>query len=151
MIKNSRYADLVQNEKNKIMNFRASFCDPFKPDVIEIGTIEKEKIIETFEKIPWNGLLKKMETAEESEIYYSPSLEVENKENKNGILVSFVGIEEWYIFFKRPKMVKKLFGLIEKMNENYTTEIRGQTEKDAKDCFKALINNDLNFLEEKIK
>lgn len=92
-----------------------------------------------------------METAEESEIYYSPSLEVENKENKNGIVVSFVDIEEWYIFFKRPKMVKKLFGLIEKMNENYTTEIRGQTEKDVKDCFKALINNDLNFLEEKIK
>lgn len=133
------------------MNFRASFCDPFKPDVIEIGTIEKEKIIETFEKMPWNELLKKMETAKENEIYYSPSLEVENKDNKNGIIVSAVDGKEWYIFFKRPKMVKKLFGLIEKMDENYITEITGQTEKDAKDCLIALINNDLNFLEAKIK
>jgi len=133
------------------MNFRASFCDPFKPDVIEIGTIEKEKILETFEKMPWDELLKKMETAKENEIFYSPSLEVENKDNKNGIVVSAVDGEEWYIFFKRPKMVKKLFGLIEKMDENYTTEITGQTEKDAKDCLIALINNDLNFLEAKIK
>ncbi len=27
------------------MNFRASFCDPFKPDIIEIGDIEKDKIM----------------------------------------------------------------------------------------------------------
>lgn len=30
------------------MNFRASFCDPFKPDIIEMGNIEKNKIMKTF-------------------------------------------------------------------------------------------------------
>lgn len=133
------------------MNFRASFCDPFKPKVIEIGNIEKGKIIETFEKIPWKDLLSKMESSKREEIYYSPSLEIENKDNKNGIVISAVNGREWYIFFKRPKLVKKLFGLIEKMDENYTTEIQGQTEKDALDCLNALINNDLEFLERKIK
>ncbi|MDD4528218.1 MAG: hypothetical protein PHF25_09380 [Candidatus Margulisbacteria bacterium] len=133
------------------MNFRASFCDPFKPKIIEIGNIEKEKIIETFEKIPWKELLNKMESSKSEEIYYSPSLEIENKDNKNGIVISAVDGREWYIFFKRPKLVKKLFGLIEKINENYTTEIQGQTEKDALDCLNALINNDLEFLERKIK
>ncbi len=133
------------------MNFRASFCDPFKPKIIEIGNIEKEKIIETFEKIPWKELLNKMESSKSEEIYYSPSLEIENKDNKNGIVISAVDGREWYIFFKRPKLVKKLFGLIEKMDENYTTEIQGQTEKDAFDCLNALINNDLEFLERKIK
>ncbi len=39
------------------MNFRASFCDPFKPDIIEIGKIEREKILETFHKIPWTDRL----------------------------------------------------------------------------------------------
>ena len=34
------------------MNSRASFCDPFKPDIIEIGSIEKKRIMETFDKIP---------------------------------------------------------------------------------------------------
>jgi hypothetical protein len=133
------------------MNFRASFCDPFKPKIVEIGNIEKEKIVETFEKIPWKELLNKMESSKSEEIYYSPSLEIENKDNKNGIVISAVDGREWYIFFKRPKLVKKLFGLIEKMDENYTTEIQGQTEKDALDCLNALINNDLEFLERKIK
>lgn len=133
------------------MNFRASFCDPFKPDIIEIGNIEKEKIMETFDKIPWNKLLEEMKLKKENEIHYSPSLEIENKDNKNGLSVSAVDGKEWYIFFKRPKMVKKFFGLTEKMNNDYLTDITGQTEKDVRDCLTALINNDLEFLERKIK
>lgn len=133
------------------MNFRASFCDPFKPDIIEMGDIEKDKIMETFEKIPWNKLLDEMKTKKESEIHYSPSLEIENKDNKNGLSVSAVDGKEWYIFFKRPKMVKKFFGLTVKMNNDYLTDITGQTENDVKECLIALINNDLEFLERKIK
>ncbi len=133
------------------MDFRASFCDPFKPDIIEIGKIEQDKILETFHKIPWSEYLGKMETAKQKEIYYSPSLEIENKENRNGLSVSAINGNEWYIFYKRPKLVKKFFGLIEKMDNDYLTDIQGQTEKDVLDCLNALINNDLNFLENKIK
>ena len=97
------------------MNFRASFCDPFKPDIIELGDIEKDKIMETFEKIPWNKLLEEMKLKKENEIYYSPSLEIENKNNKNGLSVSAVDGKEWYIFYKRPKLVKSFFGLIKKI------------------------------------
>lgn len=132
------------------MNFRASFCDPFKSDIIEMGNIEKDKIMETFEKIPWNKLLDEMKLKKETEIYYSPSLEIENKNNKNGLSVSAVDGKEWYIFFKRPKMVKKFFGLTEKIDNDYLTDVTGQTEKDVKECLTALINNDLEFLERKI-
>ena len=133
------------------MNFRASFCDPFKPDIIELGDIEKEKIIKKNKKIPWNKLLDEMKLKKESEIYYSPSLEIENKENKNGLSVSAVDGKEWYIFYKRPKMVKKFFGLTEKIDKNYLTDVKGQTEDDVKECLIALINNDLEFLEKKIR
>ena len=129
------------------MNFRASFCDPFKPDIIELGDIEQDKIMENFEKIPWNELLEKMKTAKENEIHYSPSLEVENKDNRNGLSVSAVDGTEWYIFFKRPKLVKKWFGLVEKMDENHLTEVTGQTINDVRNCLNALINNDLKYLE----
>jgi len=133
------------------MSFRASFCDPFKPDIIELGTIEKNKILETFEKIPWTDYLTKMKTASDSEIYYSPSLEIENRNNKNGIVLSALDGNEWYIFYKRPKMVKKLFGLYETMNNDYTTDIQGQSIDDARECLHAIIDNNLKFLEEKIK
>ncbi len=133
------------------MNFRASFCDPFKADIIEIGPIEKEKILDLFDKIPWSDYLAKMATAKESEIHYSPSLEIENKDNRNGLVASAIDGREWYIFYKRPKRVKVLFGLFERMNNNYLTEVHGQTEADVKICFEALIINDLQFLEDKIK
>jgi len=133
------------------MNFRASFCDPFKPDIIEIGKIEQDKILETFHKIPWSDYLAKMKTAKQKEIFYSPSLEIENIDNKNGLSVSAIDGNEWYIFYKRPKLVKKFFGLNEKMDNNYLTDIQGQTEKDVTDCLNALIQNDLKFLENKIK
>ncbi len=129
------------------MNFRASFCDPFKPEIIELGEIEQNKIMENFEKIPWSDLLEKMKTANENEIHYSPSLEVENKTNKNGLSVSAVDGTEWYIFFKRPKMVKKWFGLVEKMDDNYLTDMTGQSIDDVRNCLNALINNDLDYLE----
>jgi len=133
------------------MNFRASFCDPFKPDIIEIGDISENKIMETFDKIPWAEYLAKMKTAKQNEIHYSPSLEIENKDNRNGLSVSAVDGGEWYIFYKRPKLVKRFFGLFENMDNNYLTDIQGQTENDVRNCLEALINNDLWFLEEKIK
>jgi len=133
------------------MNFRASFCDPFKPDIIEIGYISKNEIMETFDKIPWTEYLAKMKTAKQSEIHYSPSLEIENKDNRNGLSVSAVDGTEWYIFYERPKLVKRFFGLVEKLDNNYLTDIQGQTENDVRICLEALIKNDLKFLEEKIK
>ncbi|MEO9965475.1 MAG: hypothetical protein ABJF11_06795 [Reichenbachiella sp.] len=132
------------------MNFRASFCDPFKPDIIELGEIEQDKIMENFEKIPWEELLEKMKTTNENEIHYSPSLEIENKTNRNGLSVSAVDGTEWYIFFKRPKLVKKWFGLVEKMDDNYLTDVTGQSTDDVKNCLNALINNDLEYLEKHI-
>lgn len=133
------------------MPFRASFCDPFKADIIEIGNIEKENVLALFDKIQWTDYLEKMETTNDDEIFYSPSLEIENTENKNGLSVSAVDGTEWYIFFKRPKQIKKLFGLSTGMNNGYLTDIMGQTEDDVRECLTALINNDLQFLEDKIK
>lgn len=133
------------------MSFRVSFCDPFKPDVIELGEIEKEKVIDSFQRTPWKKLLDEMDKRKESEIFYSPSLEIENTENKNGLCISAIDGKEWYIFFKRPKMVRKFFGLVEKMDNDYTTDITGQTEQDVIDCLNALLKNDLEFLEKKVR
>lgn len=116
-----------------------------------MGGIERAKIMEAFEKVPWAELLEKMASANEKDIHYSPSLEIENVDNQNGICVSAIDSEEWYIFFKRPKLVKKFFGLNTKMDANYVTDLTGQTIEDARTCLEALMKNDLMFLEEKIK
>ena len=137
------------------MGFRASFCDPFREDVIELGYIGENDIIKKFKSINWNDYLMRMKTANEDNIHYSPSLEIENEDNKNGIEISAIEMDadnniEFYIFYKRPKLITKFFGLSKSMNEDYLTNAVEQTEKDAIDCLNALINNDLDFLESKI-
>lgn len=135
------------------MNFRASFCDPFQKEIIELGSISKESILDKFENISWTNILLQMSHAREEDIHYSPSLEIENMDNKHGLSISAVGEPdnfEFYIFYKRPKKVKLFFGLIENINEDYTTDKTGLTKQDAIDCLNALLKNDTDFLENKI-
>lgn len=135
------------------MHFKATFCDPFQQDIIDLGDIQPEKIIEQFENTPWTDLLRKMELAKEGAIFYSPSLEIENKDTKHGLSISAVGNpdeHEFYIFYKRPKKVKTFFGFKEKEVEGYLSDKTGQTRQDVLDCLQALIRNDTDFLANKI-
>ena len=135
------------------MNFRGSFCHPLHKKVIDLGDIPVNKIIETFQKTDWKNYLEMCE-ADPDHVEYSPSLEIENKDNKNGITLSAVGDPnnfEFYIFYQRPKEVKRFFGLSKSIDEKYMTDITGQNEQDALSCLNALIAGNLDFLEEKIK
>ncbi|WP_202621785.1 hypothetical protein [Pontibacter russatus] len=134
--------------------FRHSFCDPFKPDVIELGDVESKEIINRFEQMPWDEIISRMGKAKESDIHYSPSLEFEDKTTKHGITISAVGtssLEEFYVFYKRPKRVKKFFGLIESDNPEYLTDVTGQTKEDVIDVLNAFINGKYDFLDSRIK
>ncbi|MFN7599781.1 MAG: hypothetical protein ACK5R0_00095 [Bacteroidota bacterium] len=132
--------------------FRYSICDPLRKDQIELGDIEKEKILDIFDRIPWTELLDKMKGVKESEIYFSPSVEIENKATRHGLAISIVEGEkgnEFYIFYKRPKLVTKMFGLVKNVDDNYTSDRTGQTNKDARDAVSALIADDLTTLEKR--
>jgi hypothetical protein len=132
--------------------FTYSICDPLKKHPIEMGEIPDEKILDILDRFPWNDLLEKMKAARESDIHFSPSIEFENKSTRHGLAISIVEGEranEFYIFYKRPKMVTKLFGLIKDMDDHYTSERTGQTSSDVRDAVSALINHDLVTLEKR--
>lgn len=131
------------------MEFKLSFCDPLKPVIIDLGVIPRDRIIETFEQIPWVGHLQKMGSADQNEIYFSPSFEIENTNTQHGLSISAVGEPEkfeFYIFYRRPKIIKYFFGLKEKTDPAYTSSVTGQTMQNAIECIHAFINNEINFL-----
>ena len=130
------------------MNFRASLWDPLKDDPVDFEEVKKEKIVEMFEEISWLELLSRLKDAKKDDIF-SPIFEVTNEDNQHGLMICAIDGKEWYIYYSRPKLVKKFFGLIEK-TELHTTDAYGQTENDVRNCLKALIKNDLRFLENKI-
>ena len=113
------------------MVFRASFCDPFNPTIIELGDIAESQIVHIFDKVPWVDYLTQMQTRGENEIHFSLSLEIENKATRCGLTVSAVGNPEkyeFYVFYKRPKKAARFFGLTSRMNNNYLTDAEGLTE-----------------------
>lgn len=137
------------------MRYNLTFCNPLKKDIIELGKAEQYEVVDIFNKTKWEDFLQSMEGKKESEIFYSPSFEVENPDNKNSVSISAVGKSsdyEFYIFYKRPKMVKGFLGLgAPKLKEGYNSMITGQSAQDVIECIEALINNNLDFLERKIK
>ena len=156
--------------------FRYSICEPLNPKVIEKGMIAPDSVIGLFNDFQWDYYLKQIEVAEtrKMDIYFSPSLEVENKANKNGLTISAVGDPEdpefyifykrpisavgdpedpeFYIFYKRPISVvkKQFFRKPQTVVEDYVSEITGQTKEDVIECLNALIKNDQEFLRRKI-
>ena len=113
------------------MVLRASFCDPFNPTIIELGDIAESQIMHTFDKVPWVDYLTQMQTRGENEIYFSPSLGIENKATRSGQTISVVGNPEKYeccVFYKRPKKVARFFGLTSRMNNNCLTDAEGLAE-----------------------
>jgi len=137
-----------------MIEFRHSICEPLNPKINEKGRIQKDEIITVFLNFSWNKYLEQVQKSKENEVFYSPSLEIENKGNNNGLTISAVGEPndyEFYIFFKRPKKRKRFFGFSEKIDNNYVTDLTEQTEKDVLNCLNALIENDLTFLESKFK
>lgn len=138
--------------------FRYSVCEPLNPEVIEKGVVSTERIIGLFNDFQWDYYLKQMNAAEArgEKIYFSPSLEVENKANKNGLSISAVGDPgnyEFYIFYKRPRTVmkKKLFRKPETVVKDYISEITGQTKEEAVEYLNALLADNLELLESRIK
>jgi hypothetical protein len=133
--------------------FKATFCDPFKEDIVQLGELPANSVIDIFEKIPWIDYLQRADAAPD-DVQYSPSFGLENVETRVLVECSIVGPvdkHQWYIFFKRPKMVKAFFGLTQKMDDGYLSELHGQTKSDVTACLNALINGDVAFLENKIK
>lgn len=138
--------------------FRYSVCEPLNPEIIEKGVVSPNHIIELFNDFQWDYYLKQVKTAETrgEDIYFSPSLEIENKANKNGLTISAVGDPdnyEFYIFYKRPKTVmkKKLFRKPEAVIKDYISEITGQTKEEAIEYLNALLADNLELLESRIK
>lgn len=133
------------------MFFHATFCDPLESDIIDLGDFSESGAINRFESIDWDASLAKMLNVDQSKIFYSPSLEISSYDGVQSIAISVVGEpdrNEFFLFYKRPRE-QKVLGLWKRVNSRYVSDKTGQSRQDAIDCLKALIRNDVQFLEDK--
>ena len=133
------------------MRFRAEFTNPFKGYAIEDDDIDKVKIMYEFEGLPWSDLSKQRGSADETDVFESHTFEVENMDNGSCLTIYLADDMEWNISYKRPKLVEKSVENSKNIDPEYETYIIGQTKSDVCECLNALVENDLEFLENKIK
>ena len=139
------------------MEFKVSFLNPFEEEPVLFGNVSLNEIVEIFKKNSWSDILEKMGRDDIDEIivdYYSPTLEIENESIKKKLSISALADSEnkvgFYIYYQRPKIQKRFFGLITKTNNNYATGgTPGLKEKDVIDCINAFTKHDHVFLTNK--
>lgn len=129
--------------------FKYTICEPLNPNILDKGSISKDDFIQVLNEFPWLDMLNEQIAGDESKICFSPSLELVNITTNHGLAISIIEPNQFYIFYKRPKTItkRKWFKTIEIFEPNYLSERLDQTEKDVRDAFNALLNNDLTELE----
>ncbi|QQX79462.1 hypothetical protein JK628_18315 [Shewanella sp. KX20019] len=129
--------------------YQWTVCDPIIENVIQKGEIKKEDIALKFESYPWTLELKKLTENLSKDIHYNPSLEFIDVTNNRGIIFSAVPENEefiFYVFYQRPEVVKKWFGLTKWQDPKHVTDRLDQSFDSAKDLLKLFLNQDFDKL-----
>lgn len=136
------------SKEDSELPFQYSICEPLNPTVLEMGGIEKEEVLHIFQIFPWEMYLEEMNRAvSESQIYYSPSLEIKNRATQKGITCSAVGLPsnyQFHVFYRIPKPNT----LGEQEEDFEILYLVNQTEEEAKAHLKALSEGREQYLEE---
>lgn len=134
--------------------FSYSICEPLNPMIIQKGEILHEEMANVFHSFPWSDYLAQIEQAKESEIYYSPSLEFQNQNNKQSIIASAVGDPdeyEFYLFYRFPNTKSIPNPQTGEVEAFIMYEIRAQKHQDFLNCIRALIEEDTAYLRKKFE
>lgn len=132
------------------MAFTLSYCDPLNPDALELGAAEPEQILQFFRQVPWEAELAKIIAAPSNKVHWSASVDVKNTVTQEVISISVVGEPAdyvFYVFYIRPKRVRRFWGLYTEFRPTYTSDLLNQTPEQALQILQALLRHDTAHLE----
>ncbi|MDF7809574.1 hypothetical protein P4E94_19205 [Pontiellaceae bacterium B12219] len=132
-----------------------TITDPLSPEIQQAGEVQPNDLLEAFTKFPWAEFSNKMKAADEKDICYSPSLGFQNTTTNHKIEISFVEFENdkviFYLFYIRPKEVKKLFGFKTEMKQDYMSDLLDQNEDNCIKLINHFAKDEYASLEEMFK
>ena len=99
------------------MTFKYSICHPEKENIeYKNNSISDNEVIKIVEKYPWLEKLKFMDSLNQENVYYNPSLNFTCIENDKSFCLTANYDKnknlEFSLWYNRPKKVKILFGLL---------------------------------------
>lgn len=113
--------------------FTHTKCDPAIPEVVELGPVPGDDLLKTFEQFPWDEHIARMKALPQDKICFSLSLGFQLPSAARKIEISYVESRDrahiFYLFYIRPKEVRKLFGLITRKDAEFTSDILRRPER----------------------
>jgi hypothetical protein len=99
------------------MRFTYSICHPDQQDIdYRNRPISGQQAVDIARHYPWEEELNRLESLDQEQVYYSPSLNFTSVENGRSLGITVVKDEFnkplFSLWYDRPKNVKILFGLI---------------------------------------
>ena len=125
--------------------FKAAFSHPFKSEITDIGIIESDQIMETFEKIPWKDLMEKMIATDFKDVYDLPRLIFERIDSRKQIVIELFERDKWSIDYYRLKTVMQAINPSGRRKIYDKSGLIDESIDVVRKCLKALMKNDQEF------
>lgn len=98
------------------MIYKYSICHPDKPEIeYPENNLNDSEIINLIRLYPWTNILKSMEKIHEDRIFFSPSLDFKEMNEKRSLGITATlenGRPEFSLWYNRPIKSRPLFGLL---------------------------------------
>jgi hypothetical protein len=133
------------------MPYKYSICYPNKKDIEYPSQIlEEDQVLDLVKNYPWNEQLDLTKKLNENEIFYSPSIDFTNTQNKISFCLTAhieKGQTMFSIWFKRPKEVNVLFGILGKKNKIVVDDFWSLSLEGSTKYLEYFLNNEYQKIE----
>ena len=124
------------------------------PNSFSQRTISSTELEDVFLGYDWNAFLVKANIGINKDIYYEPPVKFENQSDKKELSFFPAGDSNGFgviTFYTRPKKIKKWFGLVSTLQEEYTTQTYEFVDlNDALSYVKAGADQNYDYLDKKV-
>ena len=131
------------------MNYRISICHPDKEKIdIHSEILDKNDALKFFDRYPWIQQLELLESLNQAEVHYSPSVRFTNTANNISLemtVESNQGEIFYSLWFERPVMTKIFFGIFGEKSRMKLIEKWGFDQTSARQHLKAYLEE--NYVE----
>jgi hypothetical protein len=138
------------------MTFKYSICHPEKENIeYRNASISGSEVLEITKNFPWIEKLKLLDSLNEEDIYYSPSLDFTCIENGKSFCLTANYDKnnnlEFSLWYNRPKKVKILFGLLGEKEKMVVDDIWSISFDNSLKYLEYFVNGNNSLIEELYK
>ncbi|HLS94226.1 MAG TPA: hypothetical protein VK017_01580 [Sphingobacterium sp.] len=134
------------------MTFQYSICAPPEKEIqIVSGTFSGKEVVSIARNYPWVERLRMLDSLNEEDIHFAPSLDFKNIENNKSFCLTAHFDDnrnlEFSLWYQRPQRVKPFLGLFGKKEKMVVDDVWAFTLEDALKYLQHFVEGEFEIIE----